>query len=254
MRKAKVDIEIKNHFIKQDFFNREELYKFYLKYEPDLNERTFGWRVFDLKKKNIIISIKRGVYKISDKEYFNPPIDSKTKKLSNYINKNFFDPDYIIWTSSWLNDLSLHISFKNFHIIEVPYNLKDIVFEKLKESGIVKPFLLPDESMIQKYVLDEEDSAVIKTLITRSPVKRIKKIKIPTLEKLLVDLYSDTKTFYMYQGYELKEIFRNAIQRYVINWSKLINYSKRRGQGNEIKKYLSENFMDLTGDILNDHR
>ena len=48
-------------------FNRDELYDFYLDFEPDLKENTFGWRIYDLKKKDIIKTIGRGLYVISYK-------------------------------------------------------------------------------------------------------------------------------------------------------------------------------------------
>lgn len=252
MRKGKVDKEIINYFKHRIFFDREELFKFYLHYEPDLNKKTFGWRVFDLKKKNIIKSVKRGFYKISDQKNFNPLIDPKMQKIAAYLNKNFLELDYVIWTTKWLNDLALHMTFRNFYIVEVPNELRDIVFEKLKESGISEPFISPDEFTMQKYVIDEMDPIVIKSLITRSPIKRIKKVTTPALEKILVDLYCDQKIFYMYQGYELKEIFRSAMHHYVLNWTKLLNYARRRGREKDIQNYLANNFREQIDGILND--
>ena len=42
-------------------FTREELLDFYMDFEPNLKEGTFGWRIYDLKKKNIIKPLKRGL-------------------------------------------------------------------------------------------------------------------------------------------------------------------------------------------------
>ena len=49
---------VENKFIAEfkdrESFSRDELFDFFRLYEPDLKEGTFGWRVFDLKNKNII--------------------------------------------------------------------------------------------------------------------------------------------------------------------------------------------------------
>ena len=43
-------------FKDRDTFSREELFDFFRYFEPNLKEGTFGWRIYDLKNKNIIFS------------------------------------------------------------------------------------------------------------------------------------------------------------------------------------------------------
>ena len=49
--------QLLRRFEKQNTFTRDELFEFYSEFEPELNEGTFGWRIYDLKKKNIIRNI-----------------------------------------------------------------------------------------------------------------------------------------------------------------------------------------------------
>jgi hypothetical protein len=90
------------------------------------------------------------------------------------------------------------------------------------------------------YVLEKENPLILKCLISRSPLKKIsdKKLKanIPVLEKILTDLYCDKDIFYFYQGKELERIFENAIDRYTVDFSRLLAYARRRGKEIEIKK------------------
>ena len=230
------------------------MYNFYLRYEPDLNPRTFGWRVFDLKKKNIIRVIRRGIYKVSDKQQYNPSVDKAMKRIVTYLEKTFYgiNPDYRIWTTKWINEFSLHQVFKYFYIIEVPYEQTEIVFQELKGFRGGRVYHEPDKDLMYKYVIEGDEPIVVKQLIQRSPVKRIQKIKTPPLEKILVDLYCDENLFYMYHGSELREIFWNALGMYEINFTKLFNYAERRGRKNEIQEYLANNFPELLEDILDD--
>ncbi|MCB9211600.1 MAG: hypothetical protein H6609_19730 [Ignavibacteriales bacterium] len=254
MRKSKIDIEIKKCFKDRPSFSREELYDFYLKYEPDLNPRTFGWRVFDLKKKNIIRIIRRGIYKISDKQQYQPSVDKMMKKIVTYLEKAFYgnNPDYRVWTTKWINEFSLHQVFKYFYIVEVPYEQTEVVFQELKGLRGAEVYHEPNEDIMYKYVIEGEEPIVVKQLIQRSPVKRIQKLKAPPLEKILVDLFCDENIFYMYRGRELEEIFRNALLRYELNFTKLFNYAERRGRKNEIQDYMTNKFPELLEEILDD--
>ena len=104
------------------------------------------------------------------------------------------------------------------------------------------------------YVLEKEKPVVLKCLISRSPLQKITdkklKIKIPTLEKILTDIYCDRDTFYFYTRRELEAIFENAINRYPIDFSRLLAYAARRGKEIEIKEFLTRKFNSLTGGIL----
>ena len=57
-------------FKERSSFDRNELYDFYLDSEPDLKESTFSWRIYDLKKKDIIKTIGRGLYVISYNAFY----------------------------------------------------------------------------------------------------------------------------------------------------------------------------------------
>jgi len=248
MKKNKIDKEIKRHFANRNSFTRQELFNFYHGYEEDLNYQTFGWRVFDLKKKEIIHSIGRGIYKINDKEVYEPAIDVKTKDIYTKLQEKYYDLKIIIWNTRWINEFSLHQTFNNFYLVEVRSDTTESVFFSLKDLGFQNVYLKPNEEKMYQYVLNEEGPIVVLPMISRSPSRRIEKVRVPKLEKILVDIFCDEKTFYSYQGNELKNIYRNALRTYTINFSELINYSRRRGRDKEIEEYLSLNFSEYLGE------
>ena len=68
----------------------------------------------------------------------------------------------------------------------------------------------------------------------------VKRIIFPTLEKILVDLYCDPKLYFAFQGEQLVKIFEEALAKYVINYSRLLNYAKRRHREDALKEFLLE--------------
>jgi hypothetical protein len=252
MKKNKIDKEIKEHFKQFEIFSREELFEYYRKYENDLKPQTFAWRLYDLKHKNIIQEIKKGYYKVSDKKLYKPTLDEKIKEIYYNVTKEFYDSRFVVWSSSWLNEFTLHQTFQNFYLFESSYETTESVFYKMKELGIPNVFLRPDKEQIAKYAIGMDSPIIITNLIMKAPVKKMNKILVPTLEKILVDLYSDQNTFYMYQGNELREIFRNALKKYLLNYTKLFHYARRRGKEIDLKNFIEFNFKEHIGDLLND--
>lgn len=242
------------HFEKKKNFSREELFDFYSKFEPELKEGTFGWRIYDLKRKNIIKSVVKGIYTICEKSDYSPLLGKTSERLAKLLHKGFSDISYCIWESAWLNEFSNHQRTANFIVLEIEKELLESAFYFLKTNNIKDLFLQPAEKEIRVYVLEKESPVILKPLISRSPLQKIGdgklKINIPRLEKILVDLYCDRDIFYFYGGRELENIFQTALDRYPVDFSRLLNYAKRRGKGPEIEEFISQKLSYSLNDIL----
>lgn len=252
MQKNMIDMELAEHFRKYDTFTREEVFNYYRQYEPNLKKSTFTWRLYDLKRKHLIQEVGEGIYKVEDKQPFKPNIDSFLTKLYETINTAFFDINISVWSTSWINNYSRHQTFQNFYIVEISHELTEHLFNKLKELNYKNVFIKPDEKQIQNYVVGSDNPIIVMNLITKAPTKKVNKIIIPKLEKILVDLYADKKTFYMYQGNELKTIYEEAIRKHTVNFTKLFHYARRRGKEEQLRKYLKENLHNKVETIFND--
>jgi len=247
IKKSQLEIEIQYKFKDLDSFTRAELFELISKYDPELNNRTIGWRVFDLKKKNIIHSVGRGIYKISDKLNYAPLPDEEIRKISDYLNKEFYNLEYVIWNSSWLNEFSIHQTFNNFMILEVASDIIESVYFKLLKLGLKEVFMKPGRDDIYYKVLQADKPLIIKALITRSPNQKVNKIHFPSIEKIIVDIYTDVNIFYMYQGNELETIMQSIFDKYNVNTAKMMNYAKRRNKGEDLKDYLNNNIDNKLG-------
>jgi hypothetical protein len=251
-----------NHTLPQQFqdkpsFTRKELLDFFRNSEPDITEQTLAWRIYDLKKRGIIRSVKRGVYTSRPKPVFTPHLSGQLVRLAEEVLRQFPEIEFCIWETLWVNDLSRHQARLNIRIIEIEKEFVESLYHHLNDHLKFDIFVNPDEKEITLYVSESDNPVIIKQLITRSPIDTKTdhdvQIPIPSLEKILVDLYAETTLFYHYQGSELGTIFERALESYTLNFTKLFSYAGRRGKKDEIRNYIKRHAHHLeVKNILDD--
>jgi len=245
-----IENKLIEEFRQREAFSREELFDFYKKFEPDLKEGTLGWRIYNLKSKNILRSVQRGYYTLLNKTNYKPESTKDLLRLAKFISTKFESTQYCIWTTVWINEFSQHQSTKELIIIETEKEMVESMYYELKDAFQFNFFVNPDKRTIDYYLSEIDKAVVVKKMITRSPLNSRKDSKkdyfIPSLEKILVDLYSEKHLFYFYQGAELLSIYSSAIKHYSINYTTLFSYAKRRDKAAEIKQFLETNFKHLT--------
>lgn len=251
-----IENKLIEEFKDREYFSREELFDFFRYLEPELKQGTFGWRIYDLKGKNIIKSLKRGLYVISDEPGYKPYISPNLLKITKQLSERFDEIKHCIWETSWLNEFGQHQTSKSTLFIEIEKGFEESLFYELKDRGHREVFLNPDEKTIDLYIAESKQPVIIRKLLTRAPLlKRAgKKITfyIPTIEKILVDLFVDEKLFYYAQGSELIHIYENAITSYTINFTTLFSYAKRREREQDIKQFMINHMIHLVKDIIDD--
>lgn len=233
--------QLKQRFNQQPYITREELLGFYRSFEPDLKEATFGWRIYALKEKNLLKPVRKGVYTLSVKPQFHPSIDPKLKDLANKINKQFPAARYCVWSTRWLNDWMKHQPGRFLTLVEIETSATESAFYFLKDSSYKNVFLNPDGKLLERYIYEQAETIIVKTLVSKAPVKKEQKICMPSAEKILVDLFVDKKIFAPFQGSELVHIFNNIYKQYTLNITKLLAYAKRRAKEQELLDFITKN-------------
>lgn len=188
---------LENKLIKEfqdkKYFTREELFDFYRYFEPDLKEGTFGWRIYNLKKRNIIKPLKRGLYLISNKPVYKPVISNNLIKIATQITEKFDDINHCIWETAWLNEFSQHQTSKSMLFAEIEKGFEESLYYELRDNMNSEVFLNPDEKTIDFYIAESNQPIIVKNLLTRAPLSLRTERKItfytPSLEKILVDRY-----------------------------------------------------------------
>ena len=237
-----------NQFKDQPHFTREEIHDFLLKENPGLSDGTLGWRIHDLKKKNIIQQIRAGTYTVHVKKEF---LLQQEKSLWPFLfnfGKDAGYPKLSIWNTKALERLSEHHNHKNLIILEVDPAVIDRIYNSLRESGKYFAYI---HGVHTSDPADEDASkrtVVIKRLIPRSPIKTVYSdfihFPFPTLEKILVDIFMETDIKDNLQRTQLINMFDKALSTYIIDYSKLSNYASRRGKRDGIRNFIQEHLPD----------
>ncbi len=81
--------------------------------------------------------------------------------------------------------------------------------------------------------------------------QKVKNTPMPTIEKIIVDIFTDQKLFSTFQGSELSNNINTAYNRYQLDFTKLFSYAKRRRKETDLTEYLSR-YTDIPQTILHD--
>ena len=225
---------IVSYLKKHKTVTNSEVYDLFSKKEPGIKKSTVNWRIHYLSDMGLISRIGRGIYGLGSEKKFKHGISAYQRKISKKIAIQFPFIKYCVWDVSVLKEFFLHIFSINFLIIEAERDSASSVFQYVKDSNI-STFFEPTERVMEEYVLIAKSPIIIKPLITEAPVTNQGGIPLPSLEKILVDIVSDKDIFYFIQGSEIFNIYKNASEKYTINFNRLYRYAKRRNSYDEIK-------------------
>lgn len=251
MAKEFITEQLKLKFKEEKFFKRGSLLDFYRKYDPDLKESTFRWRIHQLKAKKIIMPVSQDLFTLDIKPNFKPEAGEIERKISNKIGKQFNGLKYCIWSTKSVNEFLLHLTGKFFTILQVEKDALEPVFDFLKSQNTGTVYYQPDEKEIERYIFEKEQPIILQSLISKAPVQPVGKLVTITIEKLIVDLFCERNLFVAFQGSELVHIINIAYQRYAINFTTLHHYARRRGKEENLKQFLKEK-TDIPKAIFND--
>jgi hypothetical protein len=229
--------QLRKTFKGRQFFSREELRDFYMQFETDLKDVTFRGKIHDLKNKQIIMSISKTLLTLAYKPAYKPNIDTQERKIFAKLSKQFPTLQSCIWNTQIVSEFMLHIPAKLIIILQVEKEALEPVYDFMKTQK-QSIFIQPEEKEIERYVYESESAIVLQSLVTKSPIQKVNRVATVTLEKLIVDLFSDKKLFAVFQGNELIHIVNTAYNRYAIDFTKLFYYAKRRRKEVELKELL----------------
>lgn len=235
----------------RETFSRQELYDFFIRFEPDLKASTFRWRVHELKQQHIISVVSRQQFSLKNKDNFHSHLNKEDFNIYNQVAKVFGDIKVCIWNTVVLNDFMLHQPAHYLRLLEIEADGLRPVFNYLQgvKTLSYNVFLNPNEREIELYLSNRELPLIIRPLISRAPLNKQGKVQTVTLEKILVDLFCDQDFFSAYAGAEFSHIVKNAYDNYVIDFTKLFQYASRRSKATEMKEFFRL-YTDIPKHIL----
>lgn len=202
--------------------------------KQQVNKQYVLNRLSALVKQSAIARLGHGVYAKNDKAVFLPKLSDKTLTLAAELRKSYPFVKFSIYEGSCISPLLHHIAPNEITYIDVQKDAAEFVFDFLKGLDLTV-YLTPDEDMMYRYISLENPAIIIKSLVSESPLGKVNDFFVPTLEKLLVDIYRDPDFNYL-QGGEYYSIAENAVKLFILNKTKLYRYAQRRGVKQELEK------------------
>ena len=191
-----------------------------------------------LAKDNELVRVAQGEYALPDKQSFTYTPSEDVKKIYDSLKSELPFTDFCIYDGSILSPIQHHLSINNSIYVETNRDAVESVFSRLK--GQYKDvYRQPDSTFMYDYVDLRNQCIIVKTLVTEAPLMIVDGVRVPTLEKLLVDTQKDADFDYL-RGAESQYMYQMAFDLYTINTQRLMRYARRRGISQNIQKLLNQ--------------
>lgn len=191
-----------------------------------------------LAKDKELVRVARGEYALPDKQSFSYTPSEEAKKIYDGLKSELPFTDFCIYDGSILSPIQHHLSINNAIYVETNRDAVESVFARLKEQH-KDVYRQPDSAFMYDYVDLRNQCIIVKTLVTEAPLMTIDGIRVPTLEKMLVDIQKDADFDYV-RGAESQYMYQIAFDLYTINTQRLMRYARRRGISQEIQILLNQ--------------
>ena len=159
-----IETKLFEEFSNKPSFSRDQLFRYYKTFEPELKEGTFGWRIYELKRKHMIKSVKKGIYAFVNKKEFKPELNQMILDIGKHLQSSFDHHTYNIWNTAWLNEFIELQVISYLIILENDRSSMVSVFYNLKDNGFQNIFLKPDEGTIDIYISEISSAIIVKPM------------------------------------------------------------------------------------------
>jgi len=223
MKKNTIKDCIRDYAKNRYYFNIQDLKNYFLQNNINYTEESLKKSIYRMKKDRIAFESGRGWYSTIEKEFI---LDTQSvEKIIKLIEKNFPFLEFSCWSTEQLKAFFHHLpsQFVIFLYSEKEFlqSIKDFL-----ESRNYSVFLNPLKAEADKYVHFRDRTAILRPSIShREP----KNGHFARIEKIIVDLYMETKKLNLIDIEEYKKLVLNIVNNYRINMSEMLDYADRRG-------------------------
>jgi hypothetical protein len=217
---------IKEHIISYTknkyYFHINDLKKYFNEKSIEFKEDSLKKSIYRLKKENVITEAGRGWYSTVREEFI---LDKKPiEKVTSLIKKRFPLLGFSCWSTEQLKSFYHHLPSQFVIFIYADKDFLQSLKDFLSANGF-NVYLNPIESEVEKYVELDNQTVVLRPLISyREPENQYWN----KIEKIIVDLYMETKRVNLMDMEEYKKLISNIILNYRINIAMVLDYAHNR--------------------------
>jgi len=189
----------------------------------------------ELKQSGIIFSAGRGVYSSVAKE-FRPIEKSRVVEIRQLLKKQFPYLNFLVWNTLYFQPYYHHQQTHNITFVEVESDAIRSVADRISHD--YRFVIVEKSSRVTPKNFDiTHNPIVVKRLIKGSPREK----HIPTLEKILVDLFVIKNKYATMQDSDYWELWRSIDKLFRVNIGVLISYARARRYFRDILSQLIDN-------------
>ena len=214
------------------YFHINDLKKYFTEKGIKFEEDTLKKYLYLLKKNEVMYPAGRGWYSNIQKE-FELNIEPTTK-ITKLLIEKFPLLEFSCWSTEQLKGFFHHLTNQFVTFIYADKDFLQSVKDFLMENDYTT-YLNPYKIEAEKFVELKTKTIILRPYISSRVPKEKNKAKI---EKVLVDLFMETKKISFIDKDEYTKIFSNIILNYRINMAEMLDYAHNRKIKNEIQNII----------------
>lgn len=220
-------------------FSRVELLETIQENGKTISEASFKLELQKMLKEGTIVRVGRNKYCVAKDGVgtYGYEYSDDAKAVAGILKEKFPYLNYTIMDLVQLNEFVNHQLAHNVIYVSVEEDLGDFVFDVLKEKYPGKVLINPTPEIYHQYWYD--GMIVVGKLVSEAPMGQKEKWNT-RIEKLLVDVMTNSILLSSVSETELTNIYEEAFAKYAIDESCMFRYAKRRGAEKKIREFIKE--------------
>ena len=235
MEEKTIKERVVNYAKNKHYFHINDLKKYFAERKIEFKEETLEKTVYRLKKTGLIYGAGKGWYSTIKEEF---KLDTKPiKKIVTLVKKKFPLLEFSCWSTEQIKGYFHHLPSQFVTFVHADKDFLQSLKDFLSDSRY-NVYLNPRKREAEKYVELNKNTTILRPAVSYRKSKNNNWAKI---EKILVDLFMETKKINLMDMEEYKKIMSNIVLDYRINMAELLDHADRRG----IKKRMQKIIVDL---------
>ena len=221
------------------YFHINDLIEYFTKRNIKFKKNSLKQYLYILRKEKFIYEAGRGWYSTVKDEF---KLDTKSvEKIMRLIKNKFPLLEFSCWGTEQLRGFFHHLPSQFITFIYVDKDFLQSVKDFLIENNY-NVYLNPYKIEAEKFVELKTKTIILRPSISSRVPKEKNRAKI---EKILVDLFMETKKIGLIDEEEYKRIFSNIILSYRINMAEMLDYAHNRKIKNKMQDIIIK-YIKLT--------
>lgn len=211
--------------------------------DTDLNKKTVRDYLSQFRKEGLVFDAGRRIYS-TIKNIYKPSKESRVDSLVKHLKKNFPFTEFLVWNTRQLQPLYHHTQQHNITFVETEKESITPFYDTISKE--YRDTIIERYDKIYYNTIDlSKNPIIVRKLISRSS----KDIHIPTIEKILVDIFVDLDKYRFISPEDYWELWKAICPGYRLNLGYIYNYEKRRKRISELFKRIADIFNNYGIDI-----